>query len=62
VTVVVVQMLSVAVVSLTILLLAYRFYQRLLVRMAAAIGGRPRSLVIYLAAMFLLPLVLLVGG
>jgi len=62
VTVVLVQMVSVAVVSLAILLFGYRFYQRLLVRLASAIGARPVSLAIYLVAMFLLPLILLFGG
>jgi len=61
-TIVLVQMVSVAVVSLAILLLGYRFYQRLLVRLASAIGARRVSLAVYLVAMFLLPLILLFGG
>ena len=62
VTVVLVQMICVAVVSLGVLLLAYRSYQRLLVRLAAAIGGGPVPLTLYLGLMFLLPLMLLLGG
>jgi len=62
VTVVIVQMISVAVVSLVILLLAYRTYQRLLVWLASTIGKRPLTLAAYLVAMFLLPLILMFGG
>jgi len=50
------------VVSLVILLLAYRAYQRLLVWLASTIGRRPLSLAVYLGAMFLLPLILMFGG
>ena len=62
ISVVLVQMASVALVSLTILILAYGPYQRLLVRLAGAIGASPVRLVLYLAAMFALPLLLLIGG
>ncbi len=62
ITVVIVQMVSVAVISLAILLLAYRAYQRLLVWLAGAIGRRPLSLAAYLGAMFLVPLILMFGG
>jgi Na+/phosphate symporter len=62
VSVVLVQMASVALVSLAILLFAYRPYQRLLVRLATGIGASPARLAIYLAAMFGLPIALLIGG
>jgi Na+/phosphate symporter len=62
ISVVLVQMASVALVSLTILFLAYGPYQRLLVRLAGSIGASPVRLALYLAAMFALPLLLLIGG
>jgi len=62
ISVVLVQMASVALVSLTILILAYGPYQRLLVRLAGGIGASPVRLVLYMAAMFALPLLLLIGG
>lgn len=62
VTVVLVQMASVALVCLTILSLAYRPYQRLISRLAAAIGASPARLTAYVILMFALPAFLLFGG
>jgi sodium-dependent phosphate cotransporter len=62
VTVVLVQMVSVAVVSLLFLSLVFRPYQRLLGRLAAFVGRTPTSLAIYVIAMFVLPIVLILGG
>lgn len=62
VSVVLVQMASVAIVCLAILVLAYRPYQRLISRMAAAIGATPGRLTVYVVLMFALPTLLLFGG
>ncbi len=62
VTVVLVQMTSVALVALLILVLGVRGYERVLVRLSAAIGRTPLSLSLYLLAVFALPVGLLLGG
>ena len=62
ITVVLVQMLSVTIVSMFILLLSYRRYERLLERLVAIIGRRRRNLFIYILLILLIPLGLLILG
>ncbi len=60
-TVVLVEMVSVAVVSLAILLLAYQPYERALLRAAQAIGASRRSLAIFLAVIVGAPVILMLA-
>jgi uncharacterized membrane protein YjfL (UPF0719 family) len=60
VTVVLVQMLSVAAVSLLILLVGFRLFERLLSQVSEWILLRKLRLGVYLAATLVLPLVLLI--
>lgn len=62
VTVVLVQMISVTIVSMTILLLTYRQYERLLERLFTLIGRRRRNLVLYILLILFIPLGLLIFG
>jgi Na+/phosphate symporter len=62
VTVVLVQMLSVTIVSMTILLLTYRPYERLLERLFNLIGRRRRNLFVYILLILFIPLGLLIFG
>lgn len=62
VTVVLVQMLSVTIVSMFILLIGYRQYERLLERLVTIIGGRRRHLLIYILLILCIPLGLLIFG
>jgi solute carrier family 34 (sodium-dependent phosphate cotransporter) len=58
-TVVLVEMSSVAVVSLLILLVAYRPYERAMLRAVTAVGGTRRSLSFFLAAIIAIPVALM---
>ncbi|HSR47648.1 MAG TPA: hypothetical protein VLL77_06625 [Anaerolineales bacterium] len=62
VSVVLTQMVSVAIVSLALLFLVIRPYQRLLGRLSAFLGRSSTSLAVYLLIMFLLPIALILGG
>jgi solute carrier family 34 (sodium-dependent phosphate cotransporter) len=62
VSVVLVQMLSVTIVSMFILLLSYRQYERLLERLVTVIGRRRRNLFIYIFLILCIPLGLLIFG
>jgi Na+/phosphate symporter len=62
VTVVLVQMFSVTVVSMVVLLLIYRQYERLLERLFTMIGRRRRNLFLYILLILLIPLGLLIFG
>jgi Na+/phosphate symporter len=59
VTIVLVQMLSVAVVSLLVMLLLRNPYQRFILRLAHASTGSRRGFAIFLGAILLVPLILL---
>ena len=60
ITVVLVQIISVSVVSLLIIVLGYRSYEKLLSRVSHLIAGSRRALGIYLAATLVVPLMLLI--
>jgi Na+/phosphate symporter len=60
--IVLVQMVSVAAISLLVFAVGMRSYERLLGRLMNVIGRTPISLGIYLVALFALPLALLLGG
>ncbi|HJW91359.1 MAG TPA: hypothetical protein VJ436_12020 [Anaerolineales bacterium] len=62
VTVVLVQMVSVAGVSLLILTTVFRMYERLLERLVTKIGARRTNLLVYIGIIFLTPLMLLIFG
>jgi Na+/phosphate symporter len=62
VAIVVAQMVSVALVSLLILVFAFRRYERALVRLARRIGSGRASLALYLCLTFAVPLALLIFG
>ena len=62
VTVVLVEMISVGAVALTILLLGYRPYQSAIGRLSLAVGSSPARLAVYLLAIFLIPVLLFLGG
>ena len=62
VTVVLVQMLSVTLVSLLILTTGFRMYERLLERLVTKIGARRTHLLAYIGIIFLTPLMLLIFG
>jgi solute carrier family 34 (sodium-dependent phosphate cotransporter) len=62
VTVVLVQMVSVGIVSILILSLGYRQYERLLERLVSLIGRRRRNLFIYIFLILFIPLGLLILG
>jgi sodium-dependent phosphate cotransporter len=60
--VVLVQMVSVAVVSLVILITSYRFYQHFVERMAELINKRRLHLVLYVSLIILIPFILVIFG
>jgi Na+/phosphate symporter len=62
VTVVLVQMISVTVVSLLILTAGFRMYERLLERLVSKIGARKSHLLAYISIIFITPLLLLIFG
>jgi Na+/phosphate symporter len=62
VTVVLVQMVSVAIVSMFILFLIFRFYERMLNQLVSHIGNRRRYLVSYILLTLGIPFVLLIFG
>jgi sodium-dependent phosphate cotransporter len=62
VSVVLIQMVSVGIVSLVILVTSYRFYQRFVERMAEFIGRRRLNLAIYISAIVLFPFLLMILG
>jgi sodium-dependent phosphate cotransporter len=62
VTVVLIQMVSVGIVSLVILVTSYRFYQHFVERMAELIGRRQLSLVIYVGVIIVVPFLLVIFG
>jgi Na+/phosphate symporter len=62
VTVVMVQMVSVAIVSMFILLLIFRIYERLINQLVSHIGNRRRYLVFYLLLTLGIPFALLISG
>jgi Na+/phosphate symporter len=61
-TIVLVEMVSVALVSLAVLLLVYPPFERLVLRAVHAIGGSRRSLAIFLAVIVGVPAALMVLG
>ncbi len=62
VTVVLVQMVSVAIVSMFILLLVFSSYERILNQLVSRIGNRRRYLVMYILLTLGIPFVLLIYG
>lgn len=62
VSVVLTQMVSVAIVSLVVLFLVFRPYQRLLGRLSGFLGRSPTSLAVYMLILFLVPIALMLGG
>jgi Na+/phosphate symporter len=62
VTVVLVQMVSVAIVSMFILLLVFSSYERILNQLVSRIGNRRRYLVVYILLTLGIPFVLLIYG
>ncbi|MBN2145815.1 MAG: hypothetical protein JW726_00445 [Anaerolineales bacterium] len=62
VTVVLVQIISVTVVSLLILLVGFRFYERFLERLVSFLGHRRQFLVAYVVTIFLFPFALIIFG
>ena len=60
VTVVLVQMVSVGIVSLVILVTSYRFYQHFIERMAEFIGRRRLNLAIYVSLIIVFPFLLVI--
>lgn len=58
-TVVLIEMVSVAVVSLVILLLAYRPYERAVLRLVESIGGSRRNMAVFLALILGIPVALM---
>ena len=62
VTVVLVQMVSVSVVSLVILITCYRYYQRLVERLAEFLGRHHWNLAVYVGIIFVIPFMLIIFG
>jgi hypothetical protein len=62
VTVVLVQMVSVAIVSMFLLLLVFRTYERMLNQLVSHIGNRRRYLVLYILLTLGIPFALLIIG
>ncbi|MEK6573941.1 MAG: hypothetical protein AABZ58_06445, partial [Chloroflexota bacterium] len=58
-TVVLIEMVSVAIVSLIILVLVYRPYERAVLRIVEAIGASQRNLAIFLLIIFGIPIALM---
>jgi sodium-dependent phosphate cotransporter len=62
VTVVLVQMVSVAIVSMFILLVIFRYYERFLNNLVSRIGSRRRNLALYIILTLGIPFILLIFG
>jgi solute carrier family 34 (sodium-dependent phosphate cotransporter) len=62
ITVVLVQMVSVAVISIVLLLVGYRLYERFIEYIVNFLGRRRRYLAVYIFVIFLIPFVLLLYG
>jgi Na+/phosphate symporter len=62
VTVVLVQMVSVAIVSMIILVLLFRYYERFLNNLVSRIGRRRRNLATYILFTLGIPFILLIFG
>lgn len=62
VTVVLIQMVSVGIISLVILVTSYRYYQRFVERMAEMIGRSPINLVAYVTVIVVFPFLLVIFG
>jgi Na+/phosphate symporter len=62
VTIVLVQIASVSIVSIWILLIGFRFYERLLERLVTLIGQRRSFIMAYILVVFLIPFILVILG